>query len=573
MNSQFKVVSLFVLIAVNVLGINACSDDSLKPIIPSWQEVVREDIKQDYKGFAIQLSAYAALEGDAQGLFGLCKSSLSSETPANWNQYAEAWCLSAAEKSYPDSANFLAEQYSQGLFGEEKTSEADKWFDRAVQHKKAEEDKKLRSEYFEELWGGFWIEQDGEKPVRREKESYLPALSKITKLAEEGDTEAMIFLAARYYNGQGVRQSNDSYFEWISRAAENGSGTAANMLGRWYLGDTDNRDRQKALHWFERSIQSGLGRYDQMHTNPVRFVRQLRAEDEWKAANKLSDETIVSLLKKVGTDGELKDKELICDVAKQLNESPHRDFYYCNTAPVHSPIASLRFIRSDALYMIKVFARRSFYGDEIANQWLEVVTDRVVSSALDGNPDYADALIFECNGEFACIKEWEEVAIAGFEKRAEEGDRRAMYRLAAIFSGRYISQHVGNRIITIPPERVDKIRSKKWLEQAVDGYLDAAKEGEFEALFGVGYLYEKGIGLEKDRKKAQDWFSKFLNSKSSERYNYFHLSGGHSSIFDELRKACHLENENIDMFPVMTGNKRFSDLNKLECPQTQREFE
>lgn len=565
MDSHINANSFFIIIAF-VFGISSCSESPSKPNSTTWQEVVGADIKENYKGLKVQLSAYAALEGDAQGLFGLCESTLNGETPENWSKYAESWCISAAEKSYPESAKFLADQYAASIFGEDKASEAKKWFEQAKQDEIIAEVMKSRRQYFIELWGGFWIEREGKEPVRRENASYLSALEKITKHAEDGDIEAMLFLASKYYNGHGVEQSNERYFEWINKAAQNGSAAAANMLGRWYLyGDVDYRDRKKAQYWFERSIELGLGRYDAMHTNPVRFVRQLRAEETWKAANNINDETVFSSLKMVGVDGPQKDKKLICEVATQINDLPHRDFYFCNTQYVHPPLERLRFSRSHSLDTMKMFASKSFYSDEVAGKWLSQVTKQFEKSAVAGNPDYADALIFECNGELSCIEKWEDIAIGGFKKRAEKGDRQAMFRLAAIFSGRYISQTVGNGINSIPPHRVDKSNSKKWLKLAINEYLDAAEDGDPEAQFAAGFLNENGIGVKKDKIKARKWYSKFLSSDSPERYNYFHLSGGHSSIFNDLREACHLEGETIDMFPVMTGNKHYPNLSKLEC--------
>ena len=540
---------------------------------PIWEKTVRQSLEtanfnEDNKfSFSNRQNVYAALEGDGQGLFGLCQEALNDRVPLDWKPFAEGWCIAAAEQSYPDASSFLAENYALGSFGEPNPSKADKWRQRAALDKEKSEELNRRVKGFQELWGGFWETKPGEEPARRKIESYQPALLEITQKAEGGDTAAMMFVANKYYNGYGVEQSDDAYLKWITQAAEAGHSRAAWSLGHWFnFADNRQRDRKKALFWYEKSIELGLGSYDPMHTNPIRFVQQLRAEERIKKSNLLSDEKITERLKNVGLKGYSEDDALMCDVALELREDIVSEFRYCQNLPRFYPKKQLRFNHSLSLRHVKVFAREAFYNDRHADDWFQIVVNRMEKRAIDGDPDYADALAYECEADLECIKKWETHAILGYETHAAKGDEKAMYNLAAIYSGRYQSQRIGTVYKEIIPPTKNETLSKAWLAKAIDQYQKAADLGQADAQFNLGFFYEKGIGVQKDRKLSRDLFSKFLGQNSPERVSYFHLSGGHSSIFNDLREACLKGGVEVETFSIMTGNVYYPNLEDLVCP-------
>lgn len=555
----------------------SCSDRKINspdflPNEPLWKNTVRLSLEtglSEKKGgvsYNNYRNATAALVDDGQGLFGLCQDAMNDRVPMDWKPFAEGWCIAAAEQSYPKAAAFLAEHYALQTFGEENSTKADEWRQRAALDKEKAEGITRQALKIRELWGGFWENKPDEKPVRRKLESYKPALLEITEMAENGDTVAMMFLASKYYNGHGVEQSNDAYLNWITQAAKAGHSRAAWSLGQWFnFADNGQRDRKKALSWYEKSIELGLGSYDPMHTNPIRFVQQLRAEERIKKGNRLSDEKIKERLKDVGLNGHLEDDALMCDVALELREDIARKFRYCQNLPRYYPKKQLRFNHSFSLRHVKVYAREVFYNDRHAEDWFQTVANRMKTRAIEGDPDYADALAYECKAELKCIQKWESLAISGYEKQAAQEDEKAMYNLAAIYSGRYQSQKIGNIFKKIIPPTKDETLSNEWLSKAIRQYQKAADLGEEDAQFNLGFFYEKGIGVQKDRKLSHDLFTKFLDQNSPELVSYFHLSGGHSSIFNDLRKACRKGGVEIETSKIMTGNVYYPNLEDLEC--------
>jgi len=568
-----------VILGFSLAGLASCQDaDVQSPEAlsneASWKKTVRQAFKSDRLDNAntlphfSRLYAYAALEDDGQGLFGLCKSAVDDTIPIDWKPFAEEWCIAAAEQSYPNAAAYLAENYVSGVFGEGNQDKAERWFERAKRDKEAEANEKQRLKIFQDLWGGFWEEGPDGNQVRREIKSYEPALLEITELANSGDTDAMMFLASRFYNGYGVEQSDDTYFYWTMQAAEAGHSGAAWSLGHWYnFSDGKQRDRQKALKWYERSIKLGLGAYDIMHTNPVRFVQQLRAEERMKKSNRLSDEEILDQLHDVGRNGHTQDDIAMCEVALNLRDEIPRKLRYCQNLPRYFPKKQLRFNHSFSLRNVRLFAKEVFYSDQLAEDWFQTVVTRMQDNAINGNSDYANALAYECAGDLLCIEKWEKIAISGFEQQAAQGDPGAMYNLAAIYSGRYQSKKIGNSYRETEPPIKSETLSGQWLSKAIVQYRKAADAGDADAQFNLGFFYDKGIGVQENRELSRDLFAKFLYQNSPQRLSYFHLSGGHSNVFNELREACRQRDENVETFTIMTGNVYFNNLDDLDCSQ------
>jgi len=111
--------SKLITITLLALALSECGNVPPEAQDQTWREVIET------------LNYYAALEDDAQGQLGLCKDTIGGSTPKNWEPFAEKWCIAAAKTSYPGAAQFLAEQYANGTFGEAKKSNADKWFENA----------------------------------------------------------------------------------------------------------------------------------------------------------------------------------------------------------------------------------------------------------------------------------------------------------------------------------------------------------------------------------------------------------------------------------------------------------
>ena len=83
-------------------------------------------------------------------------------------------------------------------------------------------------------------------------------IGKRIKLAELGDTNAMVQLAWKYKNGEGVEKSDEIAVKWYQKAAEKGDSSAQDNLGVMYRdGIGMPKMPMEAAKWFEMSAKQG----------------------------------------------------------------------------------------------------------------------------------------------------------------------------------------------------------------------------------------------------------------------------------------------------------------------------
>ena len=80
------------------------------------------------------------------------------------------------------------------------------------------------------------------------------------KAAENGDSEAQIYLAELYNGGAGsIKDDQAQSAYWAERAAESGNAAAMNQIGeRYYSGRGVEQDHAKALYWWEKAANQGI---------------------------------------------------------------------------------------------------------------------------------------------------------------------------------------------------------------------------------------------------------------------------------------------------------------------------
>ncbi|CAB5213008.1 unnamed protein product [Rhizophagus irregularis] len=79
---------------------------------------------------------------------------------------------------------------------------------------------------------------------------FKECINSLEKLAENGDKEAMFYLATCYKNGEGAEKNLEKAFHWYQKAAENGNELAMfNLANRYYNGEGTEKNLEKAFHW------------------------------------------------------------------------------------------------------------------------------------------------------------------------------------------------------------------------------------------------------------------------------------------------------------------------------------
>jgi len=91
-----------------------------------------------------------------------------------------------------------------------------------------------------------------------EQEQAADELSRLTRAAEAGLSDAQYALGKRYRDGNGVEKDTLQAVIWFSAAAERGSSYAAYALGKLYLAGEDvPKNVKAALRWLQRSAELG----------------------------------------------------------------------------------------------------------------------------------------------------------------------------------------------------------------------------------------------------------------------------------------------------------------------------
>jgi TPR repeat protein len=89
---------------------------------------------------------------------------------------------------------------------------------------------------------------------------YVEAESQLHSAAQHGSGLASFYLAAMYFNGNGVKQDDVKALDWAFRGAKLGDARAQNYVG--YLlgnGRGTKKDHDQALRWYLAAADQGLG--------------------------------------------------------------------------------------------------------------------------------------------------------------------------------------------------------------------------------------------------------------------------------------------------------------------------
>ena len=106
--------------------------------------------------------------------------------------------------------------------------------------------------------------------------------TRLRRLAEAGDPEADLLMAMEYLDRHGAAASDQSAFEWLSRAAARNQPLAQYDLGLMYEnGRGVKADAAQALHWFEMAALKGNRRA--MHSLATAYA------EGWGTAKNLTE--------------------------------------------------------------------------------------------------------------------------------------------------------------------------------------------------------------------------------------------------------------------------------------------
>ena len=336
---------------------------------------------------------------------------------------------------------------------------------------------------------------------------YEDPLTKLQRQAEEGDAEAQLDLAKKYYDGEDLDQDYAQAFNWFQKAADQGNDDAQYYLGMCYRdGKGVKKDEKKAIYWLTKAAeqddedaQSELVNiyiakkdydkafawymklpYHEYDDIPGMLLDKAELycvleKDNWlgvlqESAKKGNPKAIATMagLHAMGKGVKLDEKKAVKLFSESLkkqnlpyNDVTIADVYYDIYAREHS-----------SAYIARALC------DYDLSPWLE-------KAAELGHPEAQNMM-----GEFcSAYREDPEKAAEWFKKAAEQGNAQAQYNLAYLY------------FMGIGVEE-DEDLSAQWL-------MKAAQQGYAEAQYVIGDFYYYGNGsFDQDYTKAADWYEK-----------------------------------------------------------------
>ncbi|KAG7202762.1 hypothetical protein KM043_009931 [Ampulex compressa] len=385
-------------------------------------------------------------------------------------------------------------------------------------------------------------------------------------LAKKGDTQAQVGLGQLHYQGgRGVPLDHERALQYFQHAADAGNAVAMAFLGKIYLEGSDivKQDNETAYKYFKKAAelgnpvgQSGLGlmylygRGVERDTAKALQYFSQAAEQGWVDGQLQLGNMYFS-----GT-GVTRDYKMANKYFNLASQSGHVLAFY-NLAQMHATGAGMMRSCPTAVDLLKNVAERGKWSDQLMIAHADYREGRVneafVNYALLAEMGYevaqSNAAFILDKGETTILSEEEGLvrALALWARAAAQGYSTAEVKLGdAHYYGR--------------GTKVD-------YDVAAGHYRSASDQQQnAQAMFNLGYMHERGLGLAKDRHLAKRCYDLAAEASADARIpvalaliKLFFLHGldyvQEFSLVDQLDKWDLLLGQNWDLYLIglLTG--------------------
>ena len=320
----------------------------------------------------------------------------------------------------------------------------------------------------------------------------LEAYTLAQQEAQQGDAAAQFRLGWMHANGRGTVPNDRRAVEWYSKAAEQGHAAAQCNLGWMYgQGRGVEIDDEQAAYWFERAATQD--------DNMARYWLAVAAEQ----GNDSAAEYLIHLAEKVLTDWYHQTAGI-----SPLAE-PATGHYYDMTFDGDLDYYPLGIQHREGWELLDDYHQSLVWIERhpapeppVTNEPVTRTTDLWIDPIADENDNdawyYPDLTCRENHGlqqddagyrravnHFAYAAQQ---AAASFEQAAKQGNADAQYQLGFMYeTGQGVEQ--------------DYRRAAQWYEKA-------AAQGHAQAQYQLGCLYREGLGVEENDEEAEKWWQR-----------------------------------------------------------------
>ncbi|XP_014221222.1 protein sel-1 homolog 1 [Trichogramma pretiosum] len=322
-------------------------------------------------------------------------------------------------------------------------------------------------------------------------------------LAEKGDIQAQVGLGQLHYQGgRGVPIDHQRALQYFQNAADAGNPVAMGFLGKIYLEGSDivKQDNETALKYFKKAAelgnpvgQSGLGLMylhgKGVEKDPAKALQYFSqaAEQGWVDGQLQLGNMYFS-----GT-GVRRDYKLANKYFNLASQSGHVLAFY-NLAQMHATGTGMMRSCPSAVELLKNVAERGKWSDQL----------------MAAHADYRDARVDESFVKYYLLAEMGyEVAqsnAAFILDRTETSifnEEEGLVRALALWA-RAAAQGYSVAQVKLGDAHYYGRGTKVDYEAAASHYRSASEQQHnAQAMFNLGYMHERGLGLTKDRHLAK----------------------------------------------------------------------
>lgn len=369
---------------------------------------------------------------------------------------------------------------------------------------------------------------------------YHKAMDWYEKGANQNDKNACILLGS-HYEEEG--KYKDALF-WYSKAFELGKEMAANFIGVLYeKGLGVSKDYKKAMEWYEKGANLGdeYACYNLAYSYEIYEFNYSKALEWYEKAYELGDEVKQKINKLRDILGIRANETIIAPIEKKLDKDAQYDMAYKRYLEDDYEEAKKLFELTKGYKetdFVLTFINNKLKGEYFRQGYLMYEMKEYKDALLFihkadelGHPKAAD-IIGDAYRKGYGVKKNIDEAKKWYLKSIEQGEYMSCLNLADCYfeenhlvQGEYWKNEAQERENKISEflDMADDYFSKGKKEIAFDYYMKAYNIGFKRISTYIGLCYYNGNGVQKNEKKALEWFLIGVNNEDTDAYYYVGL--------------------------------------------------
>jgi len=317
------------------------------------------------------------------------------------------------------------------------------------------------------------------------KRDYAEAIKWYRKAIDHGVVKAICNLGIMYEEGKGVKKDYSEAVKLYRKAAEQGNANAQNRLGVMYEeGKGVTKDYTEAIKWYRKASEQG----DANAKENLKHLEESEVEKQKTKAQEFFDSKkygkAFPLYLKIAKTGDVYSQKII-GWMYDTGLGAHKDKveakrWYRKAAEQGDPTAQSN---------LGVMYEKDYDYSEAVKLYRE--------AAEQGNADAQNRLGIMYEKGKGVTKDYTE-AIKWYRKASEQGDANAKENL----------KHLEESEVEEQKTKAQAFYDSKQYGKAFPLYLKIAKRGDAYSQKIIGWMYDTGQGVHKDKVEAKRWYIK-----------------------------------------------------------------